>query len=73
MREAVHHNLFLGYRVGVDEVVVSHNQFTDDTLLIDDMSLQNVLTMKIILRWFELVSELKVNFNKSKVAGVGCG
>ena len=70
MRAAVHQNLFTGYKIG--EVVVSHIQYADDTLLIGDASLQNALTMKSILMWFELVSGLKVNFYKSKIAGVGC-
>ena len=73
MRKTVQKKLFSGYTIGVDEVVVFHIQLADDTLMIDDMSLQDVLTMKSILRWFQLVSGLKVNFYKSKVAGVGCG
>lgn len=46
-----------GLRVGTTEVVeVSILQFADDTLLMGEVTLQNVLTMKCILRCFEMAS-----------------
>src|ERR1044072_4276128 len=39
MRKKVQHDMFSSYKLGVDEVVVSHIQFVDDTLLIGDLSL----------------------------------
>src|ERR1044072_1699201 len=71
MREAVKRSLFDGYKVGDRSTVVSHIQFADDTLIIGELSLKNILTIKTILRWFEVVSGLKVNFFKSKLAGFG--
>src|ERR1044072_4090148 len=49
---------------------VSHIQFADDTLFIGDMTWDNIVVMKIVLRWFEVISGLKVVFFKSKLAVV---
>lgn len=50
---------------------VSLLQFADDTIFIEQVSLQNIFTVKIVLRCFELCSGLKVNFYKSKISRVG--
>ena len=70
MKKAVALRLFKGFLVGRKNVEVSHLQFADDTLSIGDGTPQNILTMKAVLRWFELISGLKVNFYKSKLVGV---
>jgi len=46
-------------------------QFADDTLLFYQPTYGNIMTFKAILRSFELVSGLKVNFHKSQVWGIG--
>jgi len=45
-------------------------QFGDDTLFLCQDSFSNVVTLKSILRRFELASGLKINFHKSKLAGI---
>ncbi|XP_058732909.1 uncharacterized protein LOC131604490 [Vicia villosa] len=45
-------------------------QFADDTILIGENSWNNLCTFKVILRGFELVSDLRVNLNKSRLFGV---
>ena len=46
-------------------------QFADDTIFLCEDSFNNVVTLKaIILRGFELASGLKINFHKSKLAGI---
>ncbi|MCH81419.1 LINE-1 reverse transcriptase like, partial [Trifolium medium] len=45
-------------------------QFADDTVLIGEGSWVNVWTIKTILRGFELVSGMKINFVKSKLYGI---
>lgn len=52
------------------EVAVSHTQYADDTILMGKLSAQNAFVMKCILRCFEMVSGLKVNFYKSCVMGI---
>lgn len=70
VRRAVNQELFKGYVVGEGGVQISHFEFADDTLIIGDMSIANMWTIKGILRWFELISSLKVNFFKSKLASI---
>ncbi|GAU26515.1 hypothetical protein TSUD_361480 [Trifolium subterraneum] len=70
MRNAVALNLFKGFSIGSEGLVISHLQYADDTLCIGDDTLKNLWTLKAILRGFELASGLKVNFWKSSLIGV---
>ncbi|GJZ83149.1 hypothetical protein Tco_0648322 [Tanacetum coccineum] len=54
-----------------DKVPISHLQFADDALFIGQWSLLNAKNMSRILTYFHLASGLKVNFNKSKLFGIG--
>ena len=71
MREAVKKNLFFEFLVGKDNVPVSILQYADDTIFFVEASLQNVITIKSILRGFELASGLKINYAKSCFGAVG--
>jgi hypothetical protein len=62
--------LFKGFSVGSGSVVVSHLQYADDTLCIGEASVENLWTLKAILRGFEMASGLKINFWKSCLLGV---
>jgi len=44
-------------------------QYADDTLFLCENSFTNVVTLKAILRGFEVASGLKINFHKSKLIG----
>lgn len=71
LKKAVEIDKFRGFSFGGDEdVSVSMVQFSNDTLIIGEASQQNVLIIKCILRCFEMVSGLKVNFFKSKLMGI---
>jgi hypothetical protein len=70
MKKAVETNRFRGFKVGSNGVIVSHLQYADDTLCIGEASIENLWTLKAILRAFEMVPGLKVNFWKSCVMGV---
>ena len=70
VRKAVKEDLLRGIKVGRDEVDCSLLQFADDTVFLCEDSFSNVFTIKAILRVFELASGLKVNFHKSKIAGL---
>lgn len=71
LRKAVGLNKFVPFKVGLDESVeVALLQFADDTIFMGEASIQNIFAVKSILRCFELVSGLKVNFCKSKIAGI---
>ncbi|XP_058765377.1 uncharacterized protein LOC131638848 [Vicia villosa] len=49
---------------------VSILQFADDTLLIGNGDWQQVRSLKALLRGFELISGLGVNFHKSRLIGI---
>ena len=70
VRQSVKANLLSGIKVGSKEVEVSFLQFADDTLFFYEESWSKMVTMKSILRGFELASGLKINFHKSKLAGI---
>ncbi|GKV35410.1 hypothetical protein SLEP1_g43679 [Rubroshorea leprosula] len=67
---AVQKGLLEGVEVGSKGFKVSHLQFADDTILFGSATKQNVWAMKGIMRSFELVSGLKVNFKKSQLMGI---
>ena len=46
---------------------------SDDTIFFCEDLYSNVITIKAILRCFELASGLKVNFHKSKLTGINVG
>lgn len=46
-------------------------QFAEYTIFFGEASINNVVTVKAIMRYFELASCLKVNFSKSCFGGVG--
>jgi hypothetical protein len=70
MRNAVDRNLFEGFAFGDNCMVVSHLQYADDTLCIGKPTVENLWALKSILRGFEMVSGLKINFFKSSVIGI---
>jgi hypothetical protein len=73
MRQAVELISFAPFLVGRGELPVSHLQYADDTVFIGKATVENLWTMKAVLRGFELVSGLKVNFWKSCVMDLGRG
>lgn len=61
--------LYSEFKVDESGLMESHLQYIDDILLVDVLTLEN-LSIKEILRVFELASELRVNFFKSSLIGV---
>lgn len=71
MRQARVLNQFSAAKVvGEENVEVPLLQFADDTIFLGEATLYNIFVVKSILRCFELISGLKVNFFKSRIAGV---
>nr|KYP75768.1 hypothetical protein KK1_019969 [Cajanus cajan] len=71
MRMATSKGKFVGYQVGEKKVPVSLLQYADDTIFIGEATMENVITVKCLMRSFELTSGLKVNFHKSSVGILG--
>lgn len=62
--------LLRGAVVGHD-ATISHLQFAGDTIIFCEADMEVIMVVKRILRCFELVSGLKINFHKSFVCGIG--
>lgn len=63
--------LMEGFRVGDERMLVSHLQFSDDTLIMCKDSESQVLYLKCIIHCFKAVSSLQVNLRKSMLFRVG--
>ncbi|PNY12727.1 ribonuclease H [Trifolium pratense] len=75
MKNTVNLGYFKGIQISNSGVIMSHLQYADDTLFVGEECecVENLWTIKAILRWFELISGLKVNFFKSKLFGINVG
>ncbi|MCI34631.1 LINE-1 reverse transcriptase like [Trifolium medium] len=70
MRSAVERGRFKSFVVGRGGMPVLILQYADDTLCIGEASVENLWALKAMLRGFEMVSGLKINFWKSCIMGV---
>lgn len=68
--KATNEGLFEAVEIGKDKLKVSHLQYADDTIFLGSTIIQNAWAMRRILRNFELLSGLKVNYNKCSLMGV---
>ncbi|GKV28721.1 hypothetical protein SLEP1_g37737 [Rubroshorea leprosula] len=68
--KAKEQNLYKGSKVGIEGLEITHLQFADDSIFFCEASAQNIKAIKGVLRTFELVSGLKVNFFKSALYGI---
>ena len=69
VNKAVENGIFRGVRIGSNRVVVSHLQYADDTIFFGEWTKENARSLMCILKCFEEVSGLNVNYNKSKLYG----
>lgn len=62
-----------GFRVGPsgNSLQVTHLLFADDTLVLCDADLGQILFLQRVLFWFEIVSGLKINMDKFELVPVG--
>ena len=67
--KAVRDGLMSGIRVGPtgNSLQVTHLLFADDTLVLCDANLGQILFLQLVLFWFEVVSGLKINMGKSSM------
>lgn len=57
--------------MGKEEEGVNFLQYANDTIFLRKASMENFLVIKSIMRCFELVSGLKVDFHKSNFGAIG--
>ncbi|KAL2318598.1 hypothetical protein Fmac_032474 [Flemingia macrophylla] len=65
MRDTIKKNVYKGLKIGRNEINISLLQFANDTIFMGKDTFSNMLSLKIILRGFKLVSGLRNNFSKS--------
>ena len=65
IHEAISRNLFNGIKVGYNGLLVSHLQYTDDTIIFCELVTEQLLNVKRVLRCFQVMSGLKINFQKN--------
>ncbi|KAL5538556.1 hypothetical protein UlMin_042562 [Ulmus minor] len=70
MDKAVRIGEVYGFKVGREEVVVSHLQFADDTFFLLEPDQSNIHKVNTILNFFSMCSGLKINMNKSSLVGI---
>lgn len=70
VKKAVEIGVLEASEVGRNKVKVSHLQYADNTIFTCPAKMDNIVAIKQILRNFELVSGLKVNFHKCELLGI---
>ncbi|XP_015944180.1 uncharacterized protein LOC107469315 [Arachis duranensis] len=70
--EAVTNGRISPLLVGRDHIELSHLQFADDTILFCSPEEETIRNYKHLLRCFELMSGLSINFEKSSFIPVNC-
>ena len=72
--KTIHDGHMSGFGVGNLEgrsLAVSHLLFVDDTLIFCEVDLDQILFLRIILIWFEVVFGLKINLGKLELVPIG--
>lgn len=71
LKNATTLGMFRGARISNEGDKISHIQFADDIVIFCEPSEVKILNIRRILRGFQAAAGLKVNFNKSRLFGVG--
>lgn len=71
LERAVACNIIKPVKVGKDNIEISHLQYADDTILISPAGANNAWGFRCVLKLFQLVSGLTVNYDKSNLVGIG--
>lgn len=70
INSTIENGMFEGVEVGNNGYNILQLQFVNDIILFGKAYKDNVWAAKIIMRLFELVSCMKINFGKSCVMGI---
>ncbi|WOG89446.1 hypothetical protein DCAR_0208684 [Daucus carota subsp. sativus] len=60
-----------GVKISNSSEVITHLQYADDTVILIGNSMKSVMGIKSILQGFQLLTGLKINFDKSQLYGIG--
>lgn len=67
LTQAANKGIFQGIRLNKNMEQITHLQFADDTVIFLDGSIQSAIGIKRVLQCFQLMSGLKINFDKSEL------
>ena len=70
IRKAINMNMWEGIKIGRNEIMLSHLQYADDTILFCPPDLNYLINIKKALILFDLASGLHVNFHKTALMGI---
>lgn len=70
IKRAEEWGLVKDFKVGNNNVLASHLQFVDDTIIFCDAHCSYINNIRILLKCFERISRLRINMEKSKVVGL---
>lgn len=73
VKRALREKLLFGVEIVRSKVAVSHLQYADDTLLVLDGNENNARATMWLLKNFQVLSGLSVNFERSCVFGINLG
>lgn len=68
--KGVEGNIIESFRIGANEVALSHLQFADDTMLFYSVKEESFFIFNHIVGFFEDMSGLKINRNKCQILGI---
>ena len=74
LKRAVDGNFISGCRLGNregGELVISHLLYADDAIVFCEANSEQLMCLRWTLMWFEAVSGLKINLNKSEIIPLG--
>ena len=74
LNRAIERNYFVGSRIAIgrgEDLVISHLLYADDTLIFCQANMEQLKYLSWILMWFEVLSGLKINLNKSEIIPIG--
>ncbi|XP_071695503.1 uncharacterized protein [Rutidosis leptorrhynchoides] len=70
-KKAITSGLFKGVEIGSNKVLISLLQYADDTIFLGEWSKHNFGNLMKLLKCFENVSGLRINYHKSSLFGLG--
>lgn len=62
--------ILTGYYVERSSVEMNHLQFADDTRIFCGSTINEINSLKAILRWFELMSGMKIKYDICEMIGI---